>query len=734
MLFTVRQVGSSDETLDVRAVDGDTSGPRAREAQHPRIARSDLGRTAAAVLLVCLIGGLIAGFYLEIYRSGNVRTPAGYDTARYLGQAAMVAHGGLASVATVHLPPPGPPHTSRVAFPVLDLSLSRLLGTSTFFFAALLPTAGIVAMALAAGAFVSYALRRGIWTFAAVAVVVGTSTCAARLFLPETYQDNIVSGALFVAALVPLLSFLRGGRGWVPASVLLALVAMTHTGFYAFDIGVLCLMGAALLPASVRAVRGGERMRTTPVARLALVIAVSIAIPAVVVVAFLHGKIDVPSETLEVLRQKLRADLSLYRWAFTVPIALIGVWGVLGDVRGRTVGVREPGRTAPPAPSAPAATASGVTVPADGDDPSSEAVSRRSGARFLLLLSAAWVIAILLGALLFVAGKAIPMHRLLAFFLPLPILGTLGVLTLGGIVSARWARAAGAAVVAVGVAAFVFVGYQSLYRDLARTRGVAPMRSDEVQQAATAERYLDAVHVSPTSPVVFVTNDWGKDPSSSIQLQGFVARTVVAPARQPTAYFYVGDPQQLLAGKPTFEADDTRGFNAVSRAYWPAVARVLPAHPVEIMLAAFNRMNYDATAQQHPSWVVAPGVLVLSGPRPGTPMALAPLPAIPRGSVQLLVFGAGTLVILGLVGLGWALALLPRSTRPVEAFALSVAFGIAALIAVGTVLDLAGLRLGGAGGHLAVPVAAVAGWALAGFHFVRAGNGREREATEELTL
>ncbi|HXY73578.1 MAG TPA: hypothetical protein VEM41_13655 [Actinomycetota bacterium] len=722
----MRQVGSSDKALDVRAGDPGAPGSRGRETGRPLSSTWDLGRTAAAVLLVCLVGGLIAGFYLEIYRSGNVRTPAGYDTARYLGQAAMVAHGGLASVAKVHLPPPGPPHTSRVAFPVLDLSFARLLGRSTFFFAALLPTAGIVAMALAAGAFVSFALRRGLWTFAVVAIVVGTSTCAARLFLPETYQDNIVSGALFVAALVPLLSFLRGGKGWLPAALLLALVAMTHTGFYAFDIGVLCLMGLALLPASLRAVRGGERLRATPVARLVLVIAISIAIPAFVVVAFLHGKVDVPSETLEVLRQKLRADLSLYRWAITLPVALIGVWGVLGDARGRPVD-GGPAVTAHP-PS------SDETANANGDASASEAASRASGARFVLLLSAAWLVAILVGWLIFLAGKAIPMHRLLAFFLPLPILGALGVLTLGGIVSARWARAAGAVVVAVGVCGFVFIGYQSLYPDLAHTRGVAPMHADEVQQAATAERYLDAMKVAPASPVVFVTNDWGSDPSSSIQLEGFVARTVVAPARLPTTFFYVGDPQQLLAGRPTIEPNDTRGFNDVSRAYWPAVARVLPDHPVEIMLAAFNRKNFEGYAQAFPSKVVAPGVLVLSGPRPAAPIPPAPLPAIPRGSVQLLVFGAGTLVILGLVGLGWALALLPRSTRPVETFALSVAFGIAALIAVGTALDLAGLRLGGEGGHLAVPIAAVAGWALAAFHLTRERSARKPDPNEVVSL
>lgn len=707
-------VGSSDEALDVRAgaSDASRSGAGKREHPAPATARGFKGK-AAAMLLVCLVGGLIAGFYLQVYRAGGVRTPAGYDTARYLGQAAMVGHSGLAGVATIHLPPPGPPHTSRVAFPVLDLSLARLTGRSTFFFAALLPTAGIVAMALAAGAFVTYALRRGAWTFATVALVVGTSTCAARLFLPETYQDNILSGALFVAALVPLLSFLRGGRGWLPASLLLALVAMTHTGFFAFDVAVLGLMGLALLPASVRAVRGGGRLRDTPVARLAVVIAVAIAIPAVVVAAFLHGKVDVPNETIEVLRAKLRADLSLYRWAITVPIALIGVWGVLGDARGRPVDE---------APSPRTGAASESSAGAAGARFADAATAAESGGRFVLLLSAAWAVAILLGWLIFLAGKAIPMHRLLAFFLPLPILAALGVLTLGGMVSARWARAAGVAIVLAGLAGLVLIGYQSLYRDLARTRGVAPMRADEVQQAATAERYLDATGVSPGTPVVFVTNDWGKDPSSSIQLQGFVARTVVAPARLPATVFYVGDPQNLRAGRPTIEPGDTRGFNDVSRAYWPAVARVLPARPVEIMLAGFNRRNYDTYAKAFPSLVVAPGVLVLNGPRPATPIAPAPLPAIPRGSLQLLVWGAGTLVILGLVGLGWALALLPRAARPIEAFALSPAFGIGALIAVGTVLDVAGVRLGGLGGHVAIPVAALAGWAVAAVRFTRSRN------------
>ena len=719
MLLTVRQVGKSDESLDVRAATPDHSRPPAGDGGSARSASPSLRGTGTALLLVCLVGGLIAGFYLEIYRAGGVRSPAGYDTARYLDQTSMVAQSGLSGVARIALPPPGPPHTSRVAFPVLDLSLSRLMGTSTFFFAALLPTAGIVAMALAAGAFVAYALRRGAWTFATVALVVGTSTCAARLFLPETYSDNIMSGALFVAALVPLLSYLRGGKGWLPAALLMAMVALTHTGFFAFDLGILGLMWLVLLPQSLRATRAGTRFVRTPAGRLVLVVLASIAIPAVVVIAFLHGKVDVPSETLQVLREKLRADVLLYRWPIVVPIALVGVWGVLADDRGRPAifprGDGPDDRHAVPERGSVAG----------GPDGSSAAGPAGSGARFLLLLSGAWLVATVVGALIFWAGRAIPLHRLLAYFLPLPILAALGILAVAGLIQTRVARAAGAGVVVIGLLCMGFIGYQSLYRDLARGRGVAPMRIQEIQQAKTAERYLDAMGVARGAPIVFVTNDWGRNPSSSIQLEGFVARTVIAPQRQPTLVFYVGDPQTLLAGNPTIEPDDTRGFNAVSRAYWPSVARTLPAHPIEIMLSAFNRRSYPAFARAHADWVVAPGVLVLSGPRPPTPFAASAPPTIPRGSAQLLIFGAGTLVILGLVGLGWTLVLLPSDARPLEAMALSLGFGIGALIATGTILDVAGLRLGGTGGLVAIPLAAAAGWALAAGKLVRGRRGRD---------
>jgi hypothetical protein len=77
------------------------------------------------------------------------------------------------------------------------------------------------------------------------------------------------------------------------------------------------------------------------------------------------------------------------------------------------------------------------------------------------------------------------------------------------------------------------------------------------------------------------------------------------------------------------------------------------------------------------------------------------------------VFGVGTLVVLTLIGLGWAVALLPRGVRSFEALALSPAFGIGFLILGGVVVDAVGIRLKGTGGIFAVLVVILAGFGLA---------------------
>jgi hypothetical protein len=654
----------------------------------------ETGRRLWPVLVVAVVAGLIAGFFLNLYRAGNLQMPVGYDVARYLDQTALVASRGIRQASHVVLPPPSRPLTSRVAFPVLVLSMSRFLGVSTFKFAAVMPIAAIAGAALAAGAFVTSTLRRGILTFVVVALIVGSSTEMVRLLVPEAYVDNIVTTALFVGALLPLYAFVRGGRGLLPAAVLLGAVALAHPGFYALNVAILGLAGAAFVPRSWRQWRSqGAAFFETATARIALILAASAVLPALVIYGILRTRSNVPWFSHQVFGAKLSADLHLYWFPLTVPLALVGI---------ASLAILMPGRSERSLP---------------GDDGA-------DGARFLLTVCLAWGAATFAGLVAFWLGRPLPVHRFLAFLVPLPLLGALAVLAVAGLtrktawLGPRAARAGAAAVLILGVAGLGAIGYDNMNLDIAKHRGVEPVTLGKVRDAATADSYLDRVHVPPSRPVVFVITDHGRDPASAIPLSAYILRTVLDPDRVEHAYFYVGEPSEFMAGRPTVLAGDTRGFNTVSKQYWGAITRVLPRNPVAVMLASYHR-GFEAEAGLHPEWVVAPGVIVLNGPRPATPLSQAQPPRAPVGKRQLLLFGVAGLAILALVGWGWVLAAFPRSLRPFESLALSISAGIAALIVLGTLLDVAGLHLGGGGGRIVVPLAGAIGWGLGGLRLAR---------------
>ena len=150
---------------------------------------------------------------------------------------------------------------------------------------------------------------------------------------------------------------------------------------------------------------------------------------------------------------------------------------------------------------------------------------------------------------------------------------------------------------------------------------------------------------------------------------------------------------------------------------------LLPLRPVALVLSSYNPL-YAVEAARHPDWLVAPGVLAPNGPRPAAPVAQPPIPTGPTTVPQGVVLGAGTLVALTLIGVGWAAALLPAGVRPFEALALSPAFGVAFLLLAGVAWDAFGLRLTGMSGAL-VPVVTAAvggGAALARLRQVGAGG------------
>jgi hypothetical protein len=639
------------------------------------------------LLTVCVVAGLIALFFLGLYAARHYGMPIGWDTPRYLDQTAFIAERGLGGVPH-SLPPPAKTLPSRAAFPLLLLAVSSTLRTSTFTAAATIPPAAAVAVALAGGGLASWALRRDRWQLAVIALVVGVSPQLIRMMAPETYTDNMLALAMTTAALVPLLSAVRDGTGYVAAVALLAVAGIAHGPYFGFMVVVLGLSALAFLPGSVRAWRDGTGPLSTAAGRLVAIVAGAVAGAGAVIVGLLRAAPDTPVQTRSELTRKFSEDVPTYWYPLTLPLAAVGVVDV----------ARGGGRD---------------------DDASGR---ERFAARFLLTVAAAWTLVTLVGVVAYLAGKAVAAHRFLAFFLPLPILAGLGLLALGRLAAGRWRwRGAGAAVVTAGLLVVAVIGWHDLYRTMARSRGVEWMTTPGIEQAATAQAYLRAAGVPDTAPVVVVVDDHGLNPRSTVPEWGYTIRAVLSPTRTEHTFLYVGTPENFLAGVPTYRANPP-SYDQNEREFWPAVRRVLPQRPAALLLRWYNPA-YERVAAAHPDWVVGPNVIALGGPAAGVTVAQPPIPGGPQNIALGFLYGTATLLLLALAGIGWAAALLPAGTRSYEALALAPAFGIAAAIVAGLLLDLLGVRFGGAGGVAVILLATVGGLVAGGLRLRRQGAG-----------
>jgi hypothetical protein len=652
---------------------------------HPQQAiRPRLRRDLSAFVVVCAAGGVLLAFFLGVYKANQYRMPIGYDTPRYLFQSTLVADLGVAHVPHL-LPPPKKSLATRTGFPVLVLTLSSLLSTSTFKAGAMLPPVSAAALALAAGALVSWGLRRTAWELGAVALIVGTSAVMVRLMVPETYTDNLMAASVLVAALVPTVSAIRDGPGLICATALLALGGVIHPQFFALFAGILGLVALLYVPASWRAWRRGDvELLHTPAGRLALIIVGAGAIAAIVFFASVRSWPVGARQTRTDLIGKLRSDLPLYRFPLTVPVAVLGV-AVLGALGLR----RADAANVPGLPSGPAV---------------------RFAARFLLALAVVWGLVTLLGVIDFYRGSTTAAHRLLSFLLPFPLMMAVGILALGRVLAVRIRWSVGVAIVIAATGAIAFLGYRDFYVNIPAQRGIEFMDTGKIKDAATAQAYLER-SVPADRPVVFVIDDRGPNPLSWVPEMAYMIRTVLPTERILNTYIYVGDPENYLAGKPTLRPTP-RQYNGNLPRYWPTIQRLLPRHPVALLLASYNDA-YQPFVAAHPGSVIAPQVALLAGPRPWEPIADVSFPTGPRGVVPTGLLALGTFLILGLVGCSWAWAALPRSVRPFEVLALCPAIGIGTLVVGGNLVDAAGLRLEGVVGALTPLLVAAVGFVAA---------------------
>jgi hypothetical protein len=262
--------------------------------------------------------------------------------------------------------------------------------------------------------------------------------------------------------------------------------------------------------------------------------------------------------------------------------------------------------------------------------------------------------------------------------------------------SGRWpVRTAGAAVLVAGLALGGSVTMRDWYDN-------APTLSAKAFGYATAAgTYLD--RYAPGRPVVFLFDTTPGGVVTGVR----TFRAAAPPDRIAQVGAYLGDLDELLAGRPTIRPGDA-AFNTASVANWRSVQPVLSRDPVILTNPAFD-VAFRALLAAHPDWLVTPGLMVVAGPRPPGVQA-APTPG-PVGGRFLLVGGVAVLALLGVAGMGWAWSLIPGD--PFERAALAPAFGIAALVLGGTVADAFGVRSAGVGAWFVAGGTALAGWAPA---------------------
>jgi hypothetical protein len=314
-----------------------------------------------------------------------------------------------------------------------------------------------------------------------------------------------------------------------------------------------------------------------------------------------------------------------------------------------------------------------------------------------LALSLVWGLVTLAGVLHFFSGSNTAAHRLLAFLLPFPLLMAVAILGLGRAIAPRSRAILGGAAVVAGIGVVAFLGFRDLYVGLPARRGIEFLDVAKIRDASEAVAYLER-SVPPERPVVFVIDDRGPNPLSWVPEMAYMIRSVLPTERILTSYMYVGDPENYLAGRPTLRASPPQ-YNGNLPRYWPTIQRILPRQPVALILASYNGAFHPFVAT-HPGSQVAPNVAVVSGPTSPKAIESPPFPRGPRGIVQTGILGAGTLLVLTLIGLGWAMAAFPRTLRPFELAAVAPAVGLAALVATGIIVDAVGFRLRGPAGSV----------------------------------
>jgi hypothetical protein len=624
-----------------------------------------------ATLLVLLVPTIVlGGIYLWPFLTRQSTLPFGYDTPKYVWRANLVADRGLDAL--VGSAPEGfGVNADRPGYPVIAALVRSVLGVVPLQLAFVLSAVIGVSIGLAAGAFAVRGLGEPLWAFPIYAVTVGASVNVSRTAVG--YTDNLIFDAVAVAAALLVILVVQGEGGLAGAIVLLTGGVLIHWNFTLLFALMLGVLAALLLPASFKQWRGGNGLLDTPSIRLGMVIGGSAMAGAGALALGPSFPSAVPELPVSVLERKYETFIKLYRLPIHGPAVAAGLpalWWPRTQMRRRA---------------------------------------------FLLVvlwagLGVGGIVA------LRVLHMAVPAYRFLGFALGIPILVAAAIVGVVRLVSSRGGRAGVVVAVILSITGVAVLGALA-YRDWS---GHHPsMSSEQLGQATTAGRYMQAV--GGTVPVVFVVSHAG------VTLQDHIVRSGLPGDQVTRALLYLGDTENLLAGKPTMHRVAGSKFNRLSAKSWPAVEAVLDQHPMILFLSAFN----DSAESTPQGTSIAPGVLVVRGPQPPDPIVVsAPIEA--PSAPTLIVIALAVLLFFAAAGLGWTASLVP--TGWLERVAVAPAFGVAALCVAGVAADGLGLSLLGPAGVGVSALAAAVGWSplvVRRFHAGPGGDGIDRPDEEE---
>jgi hypothetical protein len=601
--------------------------------------------------------------YFLVYRVRHFSLPLGWDTPWYVYRADFVAHVGL-----------GPLDTSaRPGHELLSATLGSLTGLSQLRLQVVVPFVLVASFALAMGAMVAEGLGRGEAPWWALGAGVTGALIGTTRLMGENVA-NLMDVLLVVTGFLLLLRFVREGRGFVGAVLMLVAAGLSHWIFLGL-FGVVMVVWFALALLVVRRERtAGVPLHRTEAGAVGLAGGITGTAMAVLIYPVLSSSI----RTLELHESKtrylpkLREDLS----AMVAP-----GFGAVAAVGAVALGVEER---------------------------RGSAESRRWP---FLRLMGAWAAVTLGGMVTSIATLAVPPHRFLTLFVVGPgvVLASAAVWAVARPVARRLGRFAGLALAVVAVAALAIPSVRWWY-------GPADLKGPEqwfdataFEQARSATPYLDRLPAA--QPVVFLVGPLGSSGSISVALKERTIRAALPPSVQERVYVVPGEPTDLLAGR--FTRVPNPDVNAHNLPYWQTARPVLAGHPPVLVLQELGPMEFQQATAQLEAPVVAPGVALLQGPRPASPLpAVQPLRPVPRSLVGLM-WGVLVVVLLAAAGFGWSWWFLGPGATPLLTVSLSPAVGAGMLVLAGLVTAKAGLLLGGPAGVITFAVVAVAGLVVA---------------------